>query len=655
MTLKKKILSIALSIAVAVTFMPITNQIVFAAEDDIQETAQPESTFNPGGAVSGLTVAGFNYKSVTIGWSPYEKAAGYQVYSAAKKKGRYKRVCTTAGLAFYDKKNKKLGKSRYYKIRAYGTVDGRTVYTGFSGVLTAKPNLNEPVAWTTASSNKITVSWNKVYGASKYQVYRSTNPYGKYKKLTTTKRKSYTGKAVSKNVRYYYKIRAKRGSKKGYFCRPVEGITTLSAPGTVTASNNINGGINVSWSGVANAAGYQLFRSTSFNGGFEPVTSDGIGSTSYLDTNSLTDGVTYFYKVRAYAIVNGNAQYGYMSSGSGRDSAVAQAAAWIGCRESNGSHKGIVNIYNSATSSGKIGYKTAWCAAFVSAVGVASGNSSVIPVDSYCPRMLKKFKNGGSVADRNFAPNGGDVIFYDWNGNNVPDHVGMIYYRNNDQITTIEGNYSDSVKCRTFTRGWSKVQAYGLPAYVEQGKITYSYTEPDNSSASADVLVEDPVNEAEVQEAVNNVETGEATELQATEESQVTAESLTVSQTQAAGQEAEQAAEQTAGQEAEQAAEQTIEQTDPAANDQDKVEALMNYIEEEKPAEESSAEESTYNAFLMFKACENMGIDACVVTEITSNGEEKSYNEVEIDGELFTVDASEEGSTPVKYIPEEIN
>ena len=50
-----------------------------------------------------------------------------------------------------------------------------------------------------------------------------------------------------------------------------------------------------------------------------------------------------------------------------------------------------------------------------------------------------------------------------------------------------------------------------------------------------------------------------------------------------------------------------------------------------------------------------MDIDACVVTVTDSSGTERSYNEVVLDGELYILDATEEGGVLEKFTPEEIN
>ena len=85
---------------------------------------------------------------------------------------------------------------------------------------------------------------------------------------------------------------------------------------------------------------------------------------------------------------------------------------------------------------------------------------------------------------------------------------------------------------------------------------------------------------------------------------------------------------------------------------------VRDYIQEEAPAEEAGvadADESTFNAFLAYEICDEMDIDACVVTVTEADGTERSYNEVVLDGELYTLDATEEGGVLEKYTPEEIN
>lgn len=75
-------------------------------------------------------------KNVAVSWKKISNATGYQIYKATKKNGKYSKVKTikkSKTTKWTDKKNKK-GKTYYYKVRAYKTVDGKKVYGAYSSV-----------------------------------------------------------------------------------------------------------------------------------------------------------------------------------------------------------------------------------------------------------------------------------------------------------------------------------------------------------------------------------------------------------------------------------------------------------------------------------------------------------------------------------------
>ena len=122
--------------------------------------------------------------------------------------------------------------------------------------------------------------------------------------------------------------------------------------------------------------------------------------------------------------------------------------------------------------------------------------------------------------------------------------------------------------------------------------------------------------------------------------------------------EAPEAAEETDAAEDEVTAEEPDTEEAAEPTDVETAETIIEYIQEEAPAEEAGvaeADESTFNAFLAYEICDEMDIDACVVTVTEADGTERSYNEVVLDGELYTLDATEEGGVLEKFIPEEIN
>lgn len=154
---------------------------------------------------------------------------------------------------------------------------------------------------------------------------------------------------------------------------------------------------------------------------------------------------------------------------------VEQAVSMLGCNESNGTHKQIIDVYNSHKPLARgyaVKYNDEWCATFVSAVSIKVGYTDIIPTECSCPKMVELFKKLGSwVENENRIPNAGDIIFYDWRDNGVgdnmgdADHVGIVEKVSGNTITVIEGNYSNSVKRRYLEVNGRYIRGYGVPKY----------------------------------------------------------------------------------------------------------------------------------------------------------------------------------------------
>lgn len=147
-----------------------------------------------------------------------------------------------------------------------------------------------------------------------------------------------------------------------------------------------------------------------------------------------------------------------------------QARAWIGKKESNGSHKEIIDIYNGhkpLARGYKVKYTDSWCAAFISALAIKCNCTDIIPTEASCGKMIELFKNIGCwQEDSNVTPDPGDIIFYDWDKKDSwPEHVGIVESVSGNQITAIEGNKSDAVARRTIAVGNASIRGYGVPKY----------------------------------------------------------------------------------------------------------------------------------------------------------------------------------------------
>ena len=158
-----------------------------------------------------------------------------------------------------------------------------------------------------------------------------------------------------------------------------------------------------------------------------------------------------------------------------RKEIVKQAQAWIGLKESNGSHKKIIDIYNTLDPlpvGYKLKYTDAWCAGTVSALAVVCKATDIIPTECSCPRMITKaHKMGIWVESDARTPKAGDIVMYDWDdtgsGDNKgsADHVGIVEKISGKTITVIEGNYSNSVKRRTLKVNGKYIRGYIVPKY----------------------------------------------------------------------------------------------------------------------------------------------------------------------------------------------
>ncbi len=227
---------------------------------------------------------------VKVTWSAVEGADKYYVYRKTGT-GDYKCIGSTTNKYFYDKKAG-AGKTCRYIVRAKNE-NGYSEYSASKAI----KHVDEPKLKTiTNTEYGVKITWGRVTGAEKYNVYRKVSD-GSYKYIGATSNTYYTDKNAKSGTKYYYAIRAKRddsiSSQSASLSKYYLADPTLKTPTSTTS------GIKLSWSKVTGAEGYIIYRKTGSGSYTKLKTEKGVSNLSYTDI-SAKKGKKYTYRIKAY-------------------------------------------------------------------------------------------------------------------------------------------------------------------------------------------------------------------------------------------------------------------------------------------------------------------------------------------------------------------
>jgi surface antigen len=139
----------------------------------------------------------------------------------------------------------------------------------------------------------------------------------------------------------------------------------------------------------------------------------------------------------------------------------------------------------------------AYCDEFVSWVAAHAGATGIVGKSANCAAHVAWFKARGQFGH---TPRVGAVVFFDWNGDGIADHVGYVnQVLDAGRVQTIEGNTRDPQSTAPgarqgvfkVNRSTVSVLGYGYPAYGEPSRPPVPLPRPAPHTAHVVPLVVD--------------------------------------------------------------------------------------------------------------------------------------------------------------------
>lgn len=114
-----------------------------------------------------------------------------------------------------------------------------------------------------------------------------------------------------------------------------------------------------------------------------------------------------------------------------------------------------------------------WCACFVSWCGEQAGliESGAMPKFSLCENGIAWFKSHGKWQETGGIPSAGSLVFFDWNGDGISDHVGIVEKYEGGIIYTVEGNTGTNIGGNNVRGVWKHSYSVGSATILGYGII----------------------------------------------------------------------------------------------------------------------------------------------------------------------------------------
>lgn len=231
-------------------------------------------------------------KGVKLSWS--KKANKTVKIQRKTKNGKFKTIKSISGKKSFTDKSVSAGKTYTYRL----------IYNGAASNKKKLTRLTTPVIGLIGNDDEgMRISWKKVKGAKKYEVYKTEitdNKTGKYTKIKTVKTNELAEYTESSGQPRKYKIRAVSGKSKSAFSKAKKYTHKENFFVSAAVSSGYNG-ITVSWDEVKGASEYYLYKAVGSEKSFLKIAEVTKARSLLYEDKDVEVGTNYSYYVIAKA------------------------------------------------------------------------------------------------------------------------------------------------------------------------------------------------------------------------------------------------------------------------------------------------------------------------------------------------------------------
>ena len=405
-------------------------------------------------------------------WDPVEGAEAYRVYLRS---GTRWIVAGTTDTSYCIDTRVTSGKAYTFTVRCWDVDEDIPLSyfdtEGCTGTYIAAPQLKT----FSAVDMGVTITWNKVDGASRYAVFRKLSTG--WKRLGITDKLSFTDTGLRYSARYTYTLRCLNSSNKYISGYNTKGWAfTHLAPPEITDIKYRDSRYTIKWGAQKIAASYRVYRmelgdkwryiGSSATNSFvdDKAKKDGVYTYTVRSMDADDNYLTYYkesghyYRMGLFVIgldgtghPNTNPRYTcQVTEDDLRGMVACIANGWLGAVEGDEVHADILAYYNTQIPlpvEYEMQVHDAWCAAFVSAVWLRAGIARYIGTECGCGRFIDiAEKHNIWVESDAYIPKVGDAIIYNWSDSGYgecvtgADHIGLVTAVDGSDFVVTEGN-----------------------------------------------------------------------------------------------------------------------------------------------------------------------------------------------------------------------